>query len=683
MGGPAVPMSVAPQEPQTAPVAPQTNPLDYLKFGINVIKAPPQAPSSVPMSVAPKTIAETVSPAGQAAIWNPSGATAPVTEKKTELPSFPWSATSGLLTDPAKQRQIADWFTQMREIPVQEQEARRRKLIETDPKRYAYLFGEEALKKAQAELAQPKAPAGIGTPPSLGAATPTSLIMGTFGLKAGAPGQAQGQAPGVAPVQPGTQPEPATEDGTVYGPQTPGGASASASASAAGTAPSGLPVDEWGIPTISQTDYVLKGLERYGLSPSVSEEIAKMDDKLKKLYNIDELNSRLLAMGTSDQVLKDMNQFVKDKDQYVKAVDASLDRMKTARGLSTTVLDPEAQKAYEAGLSYLTVLKGRQETRYQDYVKAAHDSWTANYNAVLGHYQQNAKLYEDALTQGTAITKERYDMIRQSLEQDYQNLYSLPEKVMTLEASKASMLNSTANTVVSTVGNTGAVDTKGYMDWKKDYGTPMRDMVLSSGDKWLKDVDPNGYLGGTENPELAILFYSDLYGDALINIKSDTSGTMTDQERADSAFRILDTATRQAKAFRAWIPNITDPYKAQQAEIQIQNLEKRIAESRNSAVRSELSGRGDTLRAAAKALMKYKDPAKMTDDRKAEWKASASGIPFGVLDAMWDQWKLWGSQPGNASMFSPVTGNIDKAPADEIIAAVVPAYTSYVIRSNQ
>ena len=156
------------------------------------------------------------------------------------------------------------------------------------------------------------------------------------------------------------------------------------------------------------TGYALDAVDkRYpgGLAAYMASIQKKATDELGPLETeLSNLKSR------KENLIPTLTNYVKGKDQYLRYIDEMI-RKQEANYMDTDMTDPEVASLYNKSIAYLYTLKGRQETRYGNFLKSA----TADYEAEVARTQANydtvANRLQTALTQEGAIAQEDYNNI--------------------------------------------------------------------------------------------------------------------------------------------------------------------------------------------------------------------------------------------------------------------------------
>lgn len=178
---------------------------------------------------------------------------------------------------------------------------------------------------------------------------------------------------------------------------------------------------------------------------SLADAKKETSDLLKKEYGVDELKNEVLNITKRNSTLKtDATNYIKGKDEYVKALDAKLNEAND-RFLSGDVSDPALQKSYENYKNYLTVLKGRQEQSYQDYLQQTIDMASSELQTLSNSYTSAVNAFNEAITSENASTEEQYNNIKTALTGMYTSLEAAENTNMTKAMNYLTLAQSNLN----------------------------------------------------------------------------------------------------------------------------------------------------------------------------------------------------------------------------------------------
>jgi len=162
-----------------------------------------------------------------------------------------------------------------------------------------------------------------------------------------------------------------------------------------------------------------------------------MDSGLKKMMS--NLNLKQKAGATLQTDLKD---YVRGRDEYGKKVDKMLIDAKD-RMSKMDMANPYVKDSMTKYTNYLSILKGRQEKRYVDYINDSIDQHNTDLQFMTNQYNTQYNEYKDNLAYGTAVTTETYNGMKTMLGELYNNLAGIEntEMDMTIKQNEALISN--------------------------------------------------------------------------------------------------------------------------------------------------------------------------------------------------------------------------------------------------
>lgn len=206
---------------------------------------------------------------------------------------------------------------------------------------------------------------------------------------------------------------------------------------------------------------------------SLSDIRKENSDLLKEEYGVDELKNEVLNITKRNSTLKtDATNYIKGKDEYVKTLDAKLNEAND-RYLSGDVSDPALQKSYENYKNYLTILKGRQEQNYQDYLQQTVDMANAELSTLSNAYNDSITSFNSAITNVNASDEETYNNIKNSLTGMYTSLSAAEETNMTKAMNYLTLAQSNINLLKM-------LDSNGGGNYTPDDELKMHDLAKSA-----------------------------------------------------------------------------------------------------------------------------------------------------------------------------------------------------------
>lgn len=160
----------------------------------------------------------------------------------------------------------------------------------------------------------------------------------------------------------------------------------------------------------------------------VSEQLVKLKSEKKKEFNLtaweDKMN-KMLNAGAS--IKEDLTAYIRGKDEYLGSIDKMLDEASTKFAYMDTS-NPYAKQRTGMYLNYLTILKGRQNQRYVNFLNTAVNYFNADMTATQNAYNSAYTKFKEAYTDEATMTTELFNNTKTLLGEMYTNLEKLEEK---------------------------------------------------------------------------------------------------------------------------------------------------------------------------------------------------------------------------------------------------------------
>ena len=165
----------------------------------------------------------------------------------------------------------------------------------------------------------------------------------------------------------------------------------------------------------------------------LSEQLNDLRDTIDKKYKIESQLDKLFDLQQRDLTIEDdFKSYIRGKDEYLGDIDKLLDGAETKIANMDTS-NPYVAQRMQMYVNYLTILQGRQNKRYIDFLdsgitkhKNDIDSATNIYNKSI---EQANKEYQEIGT----VTVESHNMLKTMLEDIYDNIESREDRQIKLE----------------------------------------------------------------------------------------------------------------------------------------------------------------------------------------------------------------------------------------------------------
>ena len=186
----------------------------------------------------------------------------------------------------------------------------------------------------------------------------------------------------------------------------------------------------------------------------LSEQLNDLRDTIDKKYKIEGQLDKLFDLQQRDLTIEDdFKSYIRGKDEYLGDIDKLLDGAET-KIASMDTSNPYVAQRMQMYVNYLTILQGRQNKRYIDFLDAGitkHkndiDSATNIYNRSI---EQANKEYQEIGT----VTVESYNMLKTMLEDIYDNIESREDRQIKLEEYERWKIDAEQNSLNLVLQNT-------------------------------------------------------------------------------------------------------------------------------------------------------------------------------------------------------------------------------------
>lgn len=187
-------------------------------------------------------------------------------------------------------------------------------------------------------------------------------------------------------------------------------------------------------------------------------QLKELEETLKNENNITEQENKLRQMMTTGVTLQsDLNAYIKTKDENIKNIDNLINKTRDAMS-NMDMSNPETQKRVTSYINYLTVLKGRQQKSYDQYLtdsidiynnqmEVANNKLTADKQAFLTEYNTQANLLSSDFDR-------KYTAMTSMLGEMYTNAVNMESNAMDVWNARANQITN-AKSMMDTVLDSG------------------------------------------------------------------------------------------------------------------------------------------------------------------------------------------------------------------------------------
>lgn len=373
---------------------------------------------------------------------------------------------------------------------------------------------------------------------------------------------------------------------------------------------------------------------------SISRQVDALSNTLKSEYNLDSQLENILEMKkTGASIIPNLQDYVKGRDTYVKQLDSMIDDA-TDKMHSIDMTDPTVSGLMTNYKNYLTILKGRHNKRYVDFINTSVDLYEDQINSSIDTYNASKELYLEEFKSKSAIKIEDYNILKTGLEEMYNNVASAEagqlDKAI-LEQQYYQEVYKTAELAAKASGDSDS--TKGYFTNRSYYDNLLKnsqeevdkDTVMTNVDlgSLMQQAANDGYNSGdvltpltkeikdnskmvTNNLDKYIDNYSNMIQDYYRTYSTDPETGEVYQTVIQNAIDLSDTLLQQAK----------------QQLTQHLDSDPGFAQDIKSAIRDLVGPKGWPV----------KVPANANDivERKDEWMKKHKDLPKTILNSIYD-----------------------------------------------
>ena len=170
-------------------------------------------------------------------------------------------------------------------------------------------------------------------------------------------------------------------------------------------------------------------LATFPMSGLKADMVTDLKASVKASHGLDSQLDMLMKMSNQSMTVdKDLQAYIRGKDEYLGQVDKMIDDY-TTQYANTDMSNPYVAKRAENYLNYLTVLQGRQNTRYTNFLNLAIASNTNNLKQTQALYDSTYEKANEEYLDTKASYTESYDDIKAMLKDMYNNMETQTELI--------------------------------------------------------------------------------------------------------------------------------------------------------------------------------------------------------------------------------------------------------------
>lgn len=183
-------------------------------------------------------------------------------------------------------------------------------------------------------------------------------------------------------------------------------------------------------------------------------QLKDLESRLKTEYNLEEQGNKLRQMQTTGVTLEsDLKSYIKTKDENIKEIDNLIRKTQDATK-TMDMADPDVYNRVKGYMDYLTVLKGRQQKRYDDYLNDSINMYNNQIKVTTEQFNNDkATFLDDYRIQSSSITGDfdnKYNAMTSMLNNMYTNAANMKANSTDMWSAQAQQL-ANAESIISNV----------------------------------------------------------------------------------------------------------------------------------------------------------------------------------------------------------------------------------------
>lgn len=168
-------------------------------------------------------------------------------------------------------------------------------------------------------------------------------------------------------------------------------------------------------------------------SASLAKDLTDLRKSLEKSANLEERSRRIENMILQgDNVERDFESYIRGKDEYLGTIERMQSDFRTKMAYADTS-NPYTAQRMENYDNYLTILQGRQNQRYIDFLNNGVRQYERQIEQLTSIYNTDLKKVEEMYADQAALTTETYGNIKIMVSELYANIDSREAKMMDRE----------------------------------------------------------------------------------------------------------------------------------------------------------------------------------------------------------------------------------------------------------
>jgi hypothetical protein len=405
--------------------------------------------------------------------------------------------------------------------------------------------------------------------------------------------------------------------------------------------------------------------------------ITNLDAKLKKDFNLEPLEqslSDLKSEGTN--LVPTLQNYIRGKDQYLKFIDSMIEQTEN-QATTKDLSDPADLNAYNRQLNYLYTLKGRQNTRYGNFLNSAVADYNADVTRAQSNYDNIYKDYSDALTRQGTMAQNEYNNLLTRMSSAYTELENAPTKAYNLALLKQQLYGNSSSVLGVSDGQITS-----NADYLKDIDTYSK--------QWLQPESATATDGGSlDMTRVGTEGLAGLYAQVAIEQGDMRALTETIRRGLVNTLKNSGNDPKVVKQVKGLIDDLTNSGYTE-SETWGTTLQNQLFGSISNSLSGFVLGKISTVKNAVNDLVNPhggflgigKSASALTDtSTKEKWMKQYSALGTDFLNDLYNSINLTAKsyaslgQPANA-IYSQLFKGTDQENADAIASTISNAPTS-------
>ena len=165
----------------------------------------------------------------------------------------------------------------------------------------------------------------------------------------------------------------------------------------------------------------------------LSEQLNALRDSIRKDHRLEEQLDNLLKLQQRDLTInEDFESYIRGKDEYLGDIDELLDGAATKIAHMDTS-NPYVAQRMEMYVNYLTILQGRQNKRYIDFLDSGITHHKNQIDSAINIYDRSIAQANKEYSELDPVTTETFNMMKTMLEEIYNNVEAREDRQIKLE----------------------------------------------------------------------------------------------------------------------------------------------------------------------------------------------------------------------------------------------------------